>query len=69
MRSFLWFAARARTTSWFARVRCFLSMRTEVKVNEPEARRSRIIGKSRQARAASMRLQAASSERRRTSVQ
>ena len=43
--------------------------RTEVKLKEPEARSPRIGGKRRQARAASMRLHAASSESRRAWVQ
>jgi len=61
--------AFATTDWWFSSVRCFASRRTEVRVREPEARSSRIRGKRRQARAASMRLQAASSESRRAWVQ
>src|SRR6266851_7001885 len=61
--------ALARTASWFSGVRCRLSNRTEVSDSAPEARWSRIAGKLRQARAASIRLQAASSESRSTSVQ
>src|SRR5713226_1331251 len=60
--------ALARTASWFSGVRCRLSNRTEVSDSAPEARWSRIAGKLRQARAASIRLQAASSESRSTSV-
>ncbi len=61
--------ALARTASWFAGVRCRLSSRTAVSDSAPEARWSRITGKPRQARAASIRLQAASSESRSTFVQ
>src|SRR6266851_3851549 len=61
--------ALARTASWFSGVRCRLSSRTEVSDIAPEARWSRITGKLRQARAASIRLQAASSESRSTFVQ
>src|SRR3989442_15851297 len=50
--------AFARTDWWFSTVRCRPSRRTEVRLREPEARSSRIRGKRRQARAASMRLQA-----------
>ena len=61
--------ARASTASWFSCVRCGLSIRTEVRDKAPEARASRMTGKRRQARAAEIRLQAASSESLRTSVQ
>src|ERR1700682_3878569 len=61
--------ALARMASWFSGVRCRRSSRTEVSDIAPEARWSRITGKLRQARAASIRLQAASSESRSTSVQ
>src|SRR6266536_1741606 len=60
--------ALASTASWFSRVRCGRRIRTEVRDTAPEASRSRIIGKSRQARAAWIRLQVASSESRSTSV-
>jgi len=61
--------ALARTASWFSGVRCGRSMRTDVRDMAPEASRSRITGKSRQARAAWIRLQVASSESRSTCVQ
>jgi hypothetical protein len=61
--------AFARTDWWFSAVRCGASRRTEVRLKEPEASRSRISGKRRHARAASIRLHAASSERRRAWVQ
>jgi hypothetical protein len=61
--------ASASTTSWFSGVRCGRSMRTVASDNAPEANRSRITGNRRQARATSMRLQAASSESRNTCAQ
>jgi hypothetical protein len=61
--------ALARTAAWFSGVRCRRSSRTEVSDIAPETRWSRITGKLRHARAASIRLQAASSESRSTSVQ
>ena len=61
--------ARASTASWFSGVRCGRSIRTEVRDIAPEASRSRITGKRRQARAAWIRLQVASSESRSTCVQ
>jgi hypothetical protein len=56
--------AFSRTAWWFCGVRYRPRRRTEVSVISPDASRSRIIGKRRHARAASMRLHAASSERR-----
>jgi hypothetical protein len=61
--------ALASTASWFSCVRCGLIIRTDVRDNAPEASASRMTGKRRQARAAEIRLQAASSESLRTSVQ
>ena len=58
---FRW-AALWRTASWFSGVRWFRSFRTDVRVSRPAARRSTMTGNRLQARAASMRLQAASSE-------
>ncbi len=63
------FLAFATTVWWFSAVRCRPSRRTEVRVREPEARSSRIRGKRWQARAAAMRLHAASSASRRAWVQ
>src|SRR5258707_5549855 len=40
---------RASTASWFSSVRCGRRIRTDVRDTAPEASRSRIIGKSRQA--------------------
>src|SRR5438128_10348868 len=61
--------ALVSTAWWFSGVRCRAKSRTEVRVISPEASRSRLTGKRRQARADSILLQAASSDSRRDWVQ
>jgi hypothetical protein len=59
------FRARPRTRSWFSIVRWGRSIRTALRLSSPEASSSKIRGNFRQARAAWMRFDAASSENRR----
>ncbi|PYQ01089.1 MAG: hypothetical protein DMF83_26480 [Acidobacteria bacterium] len=62
-------AAAARSALWLAAVRCGARSRTLVRFSEPSPSMSRTIGNLRPTSAATMRLYASCSERRRTSVQ